>query len=73
MSNGNNDYQIGYNLLKSHKRKLTMKRLTYRGTAYQKSETISKEGQELQRVRDDAPHTYRGIRYHYEAKKKQVA
>ena len=50
-----------------------MKRLTYRGTAYQKSETISKEGQELQRVRDDALHTYRGIRYHYEAKKKQVA
>ena len=73
MSNCNNDYQIGYNLLKSHKRKLTMKRLTYRGTAYQKPETLSKESQELKRVRDDAPHTYRGIHYHYEPKKKQVA
>ena len=50
-----------------------MKRLTYRGTAYQKPQTLSKESQELKRVRDDAPHTYRGIHYHYEPKKKQVA
>tara|TARA_Y100000361_G_scaffold142537_1_gene148665 strand:+ start:709 stop:849 length:141 start_codon:yes stop_codon:yes gene_type:complete len=44
-----------------------MASLTYRGIVYQKNvsaptrETVS-----------DAPHTYRGTKYHYEAKKKKA-
>jgi len=44
-----------------------MANLTYRGIVYQKNvldstrETVS-----------DAPHTYRGTKYHYESKKKKA-
>ena len=46
-----------------------MKRLTYRGIAYQKPE----ENKQVKRIQDGALHIYRGHGYHYESKKKQVA
>ncbi len=50
-----------------------MKRLTYRGIAYQKSEEAITADQELKRVHDgSAPHVYRGNVYHYEAPKKEL-
>jgi len=46
---------------------LAMANLTYRGIVYQKnSSTPTRE------VVSDAPHTYRGTKYHYEAKKKKA-
>jgi hypothetical protein len=45
---------------------LAMANLTYRGIVYQKNDSIS-----TREVVSDAPHTYRGTKYHYESKKKK--
>ena len=45
-----------------------MKKLTYRGIVYRKSETSAKEI--LKRV-GGASHTYRGAVYHYEPSKRE--
>tara|TARA_B100000029_G_C16844432_1_gene693068 strand:- start:41 stop:193 length:153 start_codon:yes stop_codon:yes gene_type:complete len=50
-----------------------MKRLTYRGTTYQKPEESVTEFKDWRRVTGDATHIYRGKHYHYEPKKKVVA
>jgi hypothetical protein len=49
-----------------------MKRLTYRGIAYQKPEELTDANCELKRIQGAAKHTYRGNVYHYESKKKKV-
>ena len=47
--------------------------LTYRGSTYQKPKFSTKESPEIKRVSDSSSHIYRGIRYHYETKKKALA
>jgi len=46
---------------------MTCTRLTYRGIVYQKPESVSER-----EIVSDAPHSYRGNKYHYEAKKKKA-
>ena len=50
-----------------------MKRLTYRGIAYQKPEALSDVNCELKRVQGAAKHIYRGNAYHYETEKKKAS
>jgi len=49
-----------------------MKRLTYRGVVYQKSEVFTDADCELKRINGEAKHVYRGNAYHYESKKKKA-
>jgi len=44
-----------------------MRRLTYRGIGYQKPEVLVDR-----KTVSDEKHTYRGIKFHYEAMKKKV-
>jgi len=46
---------------------LIMKRLTYRGAVYQKPEVPS-----IRETVSEESRTYRGIKFHYESKKKKV-
>ncbi len=47
--------------------------LTYRGTTYKKLDNSEPAINTWKRITSDAPHIYRGKRYHYESKKKVVA